>query len=127
MSDTVEVRIPLKYTEDTVLDALRTMNADKFITCIPHPSDPRGTFDGEGVDLDLDSLDWDEDTQTGTVVISRQWSSYYGCKDMDDAGTEEDFVNLHIEGFSLVASCLVTPPQDVPSPEDEWPDPEDQP
>lgn len=106
----IEERVPLHFTEEQVEEALDLIDWDKFAGCLPHPPE-RATFD-DTVHLDHDSLDWDEAKQTGQVRIWRDWSLYVGCKDMDDSGEEEDYLNLSVDDGHLVVTGSLAEPRE---------------
>lgn len=99
----IERRCAIKLDDEQVFDLLDTIDPALFNACIPKPDDLRAEWDDDA-GWDENNLDWDVEKQTGTIRIVRNWSSYYGCADMNDSGEEEDFLDIRIEDGELIIS-----------------------
>lgn len=85
---------------------------DVFMECLTRPDDSRAEF-SDKLEINEDDVHWDQKTQTGSLRATCEWSSHYGCADMDGYGEEETDISIELNQQNKV---LVFKAEKTPEP-----------
>jgi hypothetical protein len=89
-----------------------------FKACTSDAGDDRAEI-GD-FELDEDRTEWDPVKGTGTVVLVAEWSSHYGCADMDGYGEVEAEIDVALDATTRTITFTSTTTPVQPPPDDEF-------